>query len=127
MWKSATAVLPRFQYAVILFGPNLLDKRAGVGERFLRAYLRGVGQFLLGKTPHNVDLLQTFLHFDRETLTRMCWSPMTADGRLNTDSLMAFQSWLVARKAVDRPLRPDELIDVRFLEAAGRSLASPLR
>lgn len=117
MWKRASDVLPRFQYAVILFGPSLLDRRPGVGERFMRAYLRGVGQFLQGKTAHNLDLLETFLHLDRETLTRMCWAPMTPDARPNADSLMAFQRWLMARNAVDRPLKPEALIDTRFLDA----------
>jgi NitT/TauT family transport system substrate-binding protein len=121
LWKSESAFLSRFQYSVILFGPSLLDERSGVGERFFRAYLRGVQQFLQGKTPHNLDLLEAFLHFDRETLTKICWSPVNADARVNVDSLMTFQKWLIAKKAVDRALQPDEIMDMRFLDAATRA------
>ena len=121
MWKDTAEVIPRFQFAVILFGPTLLDRRPGVGERFFRAYLRGVQQFLQGKTPHNLDLLEALVHLDRETLTRMCWTSVNADVKVNMDSLMAFQTWLMARKDVDRALQPSEILDTRFLDAAGRA------
>ena len=120
MWKRSIDVLPDFQYSVILFGPNLLDRRPGIGERFMRAYLRGVRQYLQGKTPRNLELLGQFLELDRQTLTDMCWSPVNPDGRLNTASLLAFQDWLIGRKLEDRALSLSEMIDTRFLEAALR-------
>jgi len=120
MWKRAIDVLPSFQYSVLLFGSSLLDKRPGVGERFMRAYLRGVRQYLQGKTPRNLELLGQFLGFDRDMLSEMCWAPVNADGRLNATSLLAFQDWLIGRKLVDRALKPAEMIDTRFLEAATR-------
>jgi NitT/TauT family transport system substrate-binding protein len=121
MWKNTAEVHPRFQFAVILFGPSLLDGHPGVGERFFRAYLRGVQQFLQGKTPHNLDVLEALTHLDRETLMRMCWTSVNADARVNMDSMMAFQRWLLARKDVDRALQPSEILDTRFLDAAGRA------
>jgi len=119
MWKSPLQLVPRFDFAVIVFGPNLLDSRPGVGQRFMTAYLRGVRQFLLGKTPRNLDLLTKSIGIDRETLADMCWPPVTADAQVNAAALMSYQQWLVAKGMVDRIVTPAEMIDARFLGSQG--------
>ena len=123
MWRSATTVLPKFQYAVFVYGSRLLDRQPDLGERFMTAYLRGVRQFLQGKTPRNLDLLEKPLGIDRALLTKMCWPPMTADARLNTDSLVQYEQWLLGRKLLDRVMAPAEMVDTRFIEFANRALA----
>ena len=115
MWKSTIDLAPKLDYSVIVFGPTLLDSRPGVGQRFMTAYLRGVRQYVQGKTARNLDLLVTPLGLDRETLTEICWPPVSVDGQINTAALMAYEQWLAAKGAVDRLMAPAEIIDARFL------------
>ena len=121
-WKSAASVLPGFQYAVVLYGPNLLDAKPDVGRRFLIAYLQAVQQFVLGKTARNLDVLTKPLGMDRDLLSKICWPPANADGDMNSPSILAFESWLLDHGQIDRTLPLQEILDTRFLDAAHKAL-----
>ena len=115
MWKSTIELAPKLDYSVMVFGPTLLDSRPGVGQRFMAAYLRGVRQYVQGKTARNLDLLVKPLGLDREMLADICWPPVNVDGQVNAASLVAYEQWLAAKGAVDRLIAPAEIIDARFL------------
>jgi ABC-type nitrate/sulfonate/bicarbonate transport system substrate-binding protein len=39
VWMPFEEVVPDFQYAVVMFGSNLLEENREAGHRFMRAYL----------------------------------------------------------------------------------------
>ncbi|HVS64095.1 MAG TPA: ABC transporter substrate-binding protein [Thermoanaerobaculia bacterium] len=121
-WKSASDVLPGFQFSVLLFGPSLLETDREAGQRFINGYLRGVRQYNQGKTDRNLEILAARTDFDRETLAELCWIPMDADGRINERSLVELMDWGHERGYVDRVLAPEEFWDRRFIDEAARLL-----
>jgi NitT/TauT family transport system substrate-binding protein len=127
LWKSDATVLPGFQYSVVAYGPSLVQARQDVGRRFMTAYLRGVRQFRLGKTPRNLDILSGPIGFDRTALTRACWPSIPQDAAVNGSSLLEFQAWALANGYVDRALTVAEMVDTRFVEYANKVLATSSR
>lgn len=120
---SAEQLIPNFQYAMIIFGPNLLDKNPQAGNRFMAAYLRAVRQYNQGKTDRNLDILTQATGLDREVLRKMCWQPIRGDGRMDVPSIMDFQSFLVRRKLLDAPVTEEsKLVDLRFINYANQIL-----
>src|SRR5262249_42947326 len=109
--------------SVVLYGPGLLDARPDVGRRFMTAYLRGVRQYALGKTAHNIDLIVRPLGLDRDALARACWPSVSPDGTVAVASLLEFQQWSVATHLVDRAISSNELLDLQFLQYANKALA----
>jgi NitT/TauT family transport system substrate-binding protein len=119
LWNGTQDVVPDYQQNLVLFGPNLLDERPAVGERFIKALLRGIEQYNLGKTERNLEILEGAMRLSRDELTTMCWVSMHADGRMHPEGFAGYQEWAKQRGLVDRVLSTDELIDTRFLDGAG--------
>ena len=107
-----------FAANLIFFGSNLLDERPEVGERFIKALLRGIEQYNLGKTERNLEILEGAMRLSREELATMCWVSMYADGRMHPEGFVGYQEWAMQRGLVDHVLSADELIDTRFLDSA---------
>ncbi|HQR66418.1 MAG TPA: ABC transporter substrate-binding protein [Thermoanaerobaculia bacterium] len=124
LWTPLHAVVPRAQRAVILFGPNLLEKNREAGRRFLAAYLRGVRQYNLGKTPRNLEILSKETGLGAETLRESCWTLIHSDGTIDTEGVLDFERWAVRRGVLDAVVPPERFWDPSFAEAAGRNLAS---
>lgn len=102
LWKSANEVAPDFQVGVMLFGPTLLEKDRQLGERVMRAYLRGLRQYNEGKTERNLDIIAKATELDPELLKASCWPAMRSYGTMiNADSLIEFQQWLVEKGHLD--------------------------
>ena len=118
LWKGAEEVVPDYQQNLIFFGSNLLDERPEVGERFIKALLRGIEQYNLGKTERNLEILEGAMRLSREELATMCWVSMYADGRMHPEGFVGYQEWAMQRGLVDHVLSADELIDTRFLDSA---------
>jgi NitT/TauT family transport system substrate-binding protein len=118
---NANEVVPDLPFATIVFGRSLRTDRREVGRRFLAAYLRGVNQYLEGKTPRNMELLSASTGLGLEELARACWPAARADGSIATDPIQGFQRWGLEKGFVDRVLEPAEYVDATFLaEAASR-------
>lgn len=114
--------LPDAQLGVLLFGPTLLHENADAGERFMRAYLRGVRQLREGPTARNLAILQKHLELEPEVIAEICWPYIPLDGRILYESVETFSQWATGRDYMDRPLTSAEFWDARFVDAANRAL-----
>ena len=118
-WLSGQDAVPGFQWGVIAFGERLLTRDREIGTRFLRAYQRGVAQYLQGKTDRNVAIIAEATNETVETTRAVCWPDFAPDSRINWESLAAYQDWAVTEglmlKAVSRAQATDSL----FVTAPG--------
>jgi NitT/TauT family transport system substrate-binding protein len=119
----ADPLLPGYAASVIAYGARLLDDQ-DLGRRFAVAFLKGVRQYLKGKTERNVALVSEYTRLEPELVRKICWTYSPPDGKLNVDSLMSLQSWLAEQGHLDRMLSPEELVDTRFAEYARALLAT---
>jgi NitT/TauT family transport system substrate-binding protein len=122
VWRGSRQIVPDFQLSSVLFGPNLLDERPEVGQRFMVAFRKAMQQFEGGKTPRNLDILAGGTGLSPDELKKVCWPVFRKDGHVGIDGLMAYQQWLVSRALIDRVVPPAELLDERFVEHANEIL-----
>jgi NitT/TauT family transport system substrate-binding protein len=114
--------LEDFQYAIMMFGPSLLEDHPEAGERFMTAYLQGVRTYNEGKTERNLEILTEAVELGPELLLDMCWNHMRDDGALNVDSIIDFQDWALEQDLLDELVPVDEFYDSRFVDAANAAL-----
>ncbi|MBM3155802.1 MAG: hypothetical protein FJ004_00775 [Chloroflexi bacterium] len=115
-------VIPDFQYVFMMFGPTLNESNPDAGKRFMVAYLKGIKQWSEGKTERNLQLAEEFTGTDRETLLKDPWTPTYADGRINIESILAFQDWAYEEDYIDQKVAEEQLIDTRFIDYAQKVL-----
>jgi NitT/TauT family transport system substrate-binding protein len=121
-WIPLYQVAPDFQLALLMFGPNLLEKTPEVGKRFMVAYLKAVRQYNQGKTEPNLKILATHTGLDKEFLKECCWQPLRDDGKINIQSVMDFQSWALKKGFLDTVVPPSQFWDPTFIEYANKVL-----
>ena len=119
-WKLHHEIVPDMQFGMIVYGPTLLVERPEVGERFIKAYLKGLEQYNEGTSDRNVELLAEYTGLDVELLKRACWPPMHADGIITTDTINAYQAWVLSNGLIDNILPVEEYWYPSFVEAAGK-------
>jgi NitT/TauT family transport system substrate-binding protein len=124
LWRSASDVMPGLQWAVLVYGESLLQRRPEVGRRFMIAYLQAVSRYRLGKTDRNVAVIASHTDLSGDLLRRACWPTLRGDGRIDIDSILDFQRWAVERGYLDRVLGPEEFWEPRFVESAAAALVS---
>jgi ABC-type nitrate/sulfonate/bicarbonate transport system substrate-binding protein len=127
VWIRAQDVVPGFQWGVITFGERLLTKDREAGVRFLRAYNRGVAQYLEGKTARNVAILAAGTG-ESEAITReACWPYFRPGSRIDWESIGQFQRWANSAGLMEHTLTRDQVWDSTFVSAATarRDLPSP--
>ena len=115
---SFAQLMPDFQYAFMMFGPTMLGDNAELGKRFMTAYLKGVRQYVQGKTERNLEIAQKYTGFDRETLLEMAWNPVDVNGSIDLDDIIAFQDWAYESGFVDKEVSAEQLIDTSFIDYA---------
>lgn len=125
LWLPAQQVIPDFQYALILYGPTLLDQNPDAGRRFMVAYLKAVRQYNRGRTERNVQILTRRAKLDQELLRQTCWPPIRGDGRINVNSVLDFQAWAIEKKFLDKNISVDQFWDPSFVEHANQVLSTP--
>lgn len=113
---SLADVLPNHMVSFISFGTRLLDGDPDVGTRFLSAYLRGVREFVAGKTPRFHDELAISNGFDAVAARNACRNNFVIDGRIDLPSLDRFIQWAVAKEYCLDSIPAAQLVDMRFLE-----------
>jgi len=116
---------PGLASSMIVYGARLVTN-PDIGNRFAIAYLKGVRQYLQGKTPRNVELVAEYTKLDPELVEQVCWPHIPSDGYINTDSIMAYQSWLNELGVLDRVLEPEEFLGESYANAAVRMLDSKI-
>ena len=123
VWKAAQEIWPEGQFSVVTFGPSLLDRDPEAGERFMKAYLRGVRQYNQGKTNRNLDLLSARTGAPRAVVESACWIAIRDDGRVELESIAALQRLSIEKGLLARELPLSEIWEPRFVEAAAAQLA----
>ena len=116
---------PRSHYAIVVFGPTLTVTNRDLGQRFMKAYLRGVQQFREGHTPRNVEIMVRRSGVDADRIRKVCLPTVNPDGELNYDSLLEFQQWLVSRGNLSRVLGAEAGTDMAFARKAAKELGIP--
>jgi NitT/TauT family transport system substrate-binding protein len=125
LWMPASDVAPDFQYAVIIYGPNLLVKNRKLGQQFMTAYMKAVRTYNLGKTTRNVQIISKYTGLAPDLLAKTCWPSLNNDGRINVDSVLDFQKWAMDKGLLDKVVETDGFWDASFVENAERTLAEP--
>lgn len=115
VWLAAEKIVPDFQFSTITFGERLLYKDRETGARFLRAYNRGVAQYLEGKTERNVAIIAKATGEAPDLIRRACWLPMRSDLSVNWQSLEEFQTWAKKEGLIQHILTRDQVIDSTFV------------
>jgi len=122
VWLRAQDLLPDGQAYVIIYGPTLLDREPGIGERFMAAYLRGVRQYNLGKTGRNVEVLAAALETPAAEIERACWIAIRDDGRIDLATVESLAEWARTNGRLDAPLDAATIWEPRFVERAAAEL-----
>jgi NitT/TauT family transport system substrate-binding protein len=127
VWYSAESVAPDLQLRTVMYGPSLLEKDPEAGRRFMVAYLQGVRRYNEGKTARNLEVLERRLGIDRQTLTASCWASIRGGGRIDVESILAFQQWAKVKGLMERTLSVSEFWEPRFVELAAAALGPASR
>ena len=117
-WNDYSEQIPGFQFAVLLFGPNLLNDNPDAGRRFMTAYVKAIQQYNLGKTERNMELMVEFSGLEQDLLEQICWPTFRDDGSINLESVLDFQDWIFDQGLVETVLSGDRIWDASFVEAA---------
>jgi NitT/TauT family transport system substrate-binding protein len=123
LWLSAQDAVPGFQWAVVAFGDRLINRDRETGKRFIRAYLRGVAQYRQGKTDRNVAIIAEGTMETEEHIREVCWPDFDPEGRINWESIAAYQKWAKADGHMLNTVSQDQAFDSAFVTAARDSSA----
>lgn len=116
IWMPYNEIMPGFQSAIIIYGPNFLEKNPDAGKRFMTAYLKAVRQYNEGHTDRNLELLANFTGQEIEFLNRVCWPTFRSDGSINIESMLNFQNWAMEKGYLDQVVSDERFWDGRFIE-----------
>ncbi len=125
LWLPAHEIIPHFQWAVILYGPNLLTANPEHGRRFMAAYVKAIRQYNQGKTERNMEILTKHTRLDRQLLEEACWPAIRNDGSINVNSVLDFQNWGIEKGLLDSKVTEEQFWDNRFIEHANQLLGIP--
>ena len=114
--------LPGFQISYILFGRRLLDADPQLGANFIAAYYRGVRDFLQGSTPKFMEEYALSNDLDPKIVREACRETCTMDGAIDLGSIQLYADWLKKMKHSTGNLDPEQAVDTRFLDLAGKQL-----
>lgn len=123
-WFPSQEVMPGFQLGMVFYGPSLLEERPDVGERFMAAYLKAVGDYLEGKTDRNLDILAKYTGLEKPLLEEICWQSFSEDGNIRLETLLDYAAWAHGRGLLEAPITAEQLWEPRFIQAARDLLAA---
>lgn len=118
IWKPAKELIPGATFAIIEFGPSILEDNPDLGKRFMVAYLKAVNQLAEGKTERNMELMVKFTGLEEELLEQVCWAKFAEGARINGESILDFQEYLFARGMLDVIVPIETFYDPTFTDYA---------
>ena len=124
LWKRAQEEIPGFQFALIMYGPNLLEDNPDAGRRFMVAYFKGVRKYNEGKTDRNLEHISKHTGLDKKILKQVCWSQFRNDGRMNIQSINDFQNWALTKGYLKQTVPVERYLDLSFIEHANNVLGN---
>ena len=116
--RSLAEALPNYQYSFIVFGDAILNAETSLGARFLAAYLRGVREYVKGKTPKFLYDYAASNKLDPQTVEKACRDTVVMDGSIDLKSLEMFIDWSVRAGFSPQAVPAASLVDTRFIEQA---------
>jgi NitT/TauT family transport system substrate-binding protein len=119
VWVSLEEMIPDSQYAVVMYGPTLLGEHRDIGVRFMTALLKAIAQYNEGKTERNIAIIAQYTQLDPTEIEQACWQSMRADGDINLQSLLDYQTWAIEKGYVIEPVTGEMLWDPSYIEGAG--------
>jgi NitT/TauT family transport system substrate-binding protein len=122
-WQPLEQVIPDFQLGFVIYGPNLLEDDREAGQRFMVAYLKAIQAYSELKTERNLEIMAQYTELDVELLEEACWQSFRADGSINIQSVLDFQSWAQQKGYLLEPATPEQFWDASFIEFANQELA----
>jgi NitT/TauT family transport system substrate-binding protein len=115
-------VIPDAQAGFLNLGKRLAVEHPELGDRFVTAYLKGIRQYMQGKTDRNLEIVSQYTKLPTELLNRICWPAMRTDGAVNLSTVMDYQAWAIARGLLDKAAPESAIWDPRFIEHANKEL-----
>jgi NitT/TauT family transport system substrate-binding protein len=123
IWVPLSQIIPGMSLGTVVFGPGILEDKPDAGVRFITAYLKAVKQFNEGKTDRNVAIIAGYTKLKPEDVKTSCWTSFKPDGSMDTESMLAFQTWAKEKGYVDGTLELDKFYTSEFITAAAKNLS----
>ncbi len=117
IWRAWETTMPDFQLAMLMYGKTMFEN-PDAGNRFMVAYLKAVRQYMEGTTPRNAQLMAAFLESTPEEVVIPCWQSLRTDGSIDTQSILDYIDWAVARGYMLSALTEEQFWDPSFIEYA---------
>lgn len=117
-------IYPRHTVGVILYGPDLVARKAEAGRRFMAAYLRGARDYndaMIRQVnrPEVVRILTQFTRVkDPRTYDQMVPAGLSSNGELFPEGIAADQQWYHRKGLVEKPVDLGQVIDLQYLRYA---------
>jgi NitT/TauT family transport system substrate-binding protein len=130
LWKRTDEIIPDFQAAVVLYGPQFVVGKPDVARRFMLAYVKASRYYNdaireKGSPAWNevVDILIKNTRIkDRAVYDQMGLPGLDPDASLNVDSIRDMQDWWLERGLQDERIDLSRAIDQSFAQNAAREL-----
>lgn len=122
IWIPFSDIVPNLSLGSIAFGPSILEDNPEAGTRFMIAYLKAVEQFNEGKTDRNVEIIANYTKLSPDAIRAACWTSFKPDGTMDTETMLAFQEWALAKGYVDEALALDQFWTSEFLDEAAEKI-----
>jgi NitT/TauT family transport system substrate-binding protein len=123
-WREAGAVMPGIQYTGVLYGPAFLNQLEAA-RRWMVAYLRGVRDYheaFVKKTRDPAPLIAILTKYtpvkDPSLYSKMGFTYIDPNGRINEDSIADQLKWFAQRGSVERAMEVAEITDMSFVDYA---------
>ncbi|GEM_PF-357604 len=133
-WRQMNDLYPNMPYSNLLFGPNLREKDKDAGQRFVKAFLRGVRDFedAVSKNKNKADIVK--IAGEPLRITPELWDAvqqgggmayLDPNGRVTIEALQPIVDFWIQTKAVQVPsFDVKTLVDPSFAQAAVQSLGT---
>lgn len=126
-WMSLGDYDPGHQLAGIVFAEGFIKERNEIARRWSVGYVRGlrdqVGFATSGKDRDVIaPILAAHTGLPVEVVDQVGWGPVSADGRLNLESVLESQRQLLEWGTIAQLLPADQLVDPQFYEHAVQQL-----
>jgi NitT/TauT family transport system substrate-binding protein len=85
--------------------------------------VRDYTDFLKGRNRDKIRaILAAYTELPPEIVDQVGWPPIDPDGRLNLDSMMSAQEYMLERGTIRQILPAEQIVDQRFVEYAVQQL-----
>jgi ABC-type nitrate/sulfonate/bicarbonate transport system substrate-binding protein len=111
LFPGVTRIHPGQQTGFVVFGNRLRKEDRATGRSFLRALLRGSGEYLKGRTPAALDKLAADNGIDPEAARTACRDSLVPDGKVDHASIQRYLDWAYRKKYIETPVSAGQLVD----------------